>query len=67
MTTNSTPHESKMMAEVRRWRQEAYEADQARSSEERAQRFTELLNQFGLTTKRIDANSRCAKPPDGRG
>jgi uncharacterized protein (DUF2336 family) len=48
MTTKPTSHESKMLEEVRRWRKEAFEADQARSPEERVSHLAELLRRFGL-------------------
>ena len=57
MTTKPIPHESKMLEEVRRWRNEAFEADQARSPEERASHLAELLRRFGLS---IDGPNRVA-------
>lgn len=49
MTTPPNEHESKMLAEVRRWRKEAYDADQVRSPQERAEQLDDLVRRFGLS------------------
>ena len=45
----SLPRESKMLELTRKWRREAFEADQKRSPEERTRRTQELLGAFGLS------------------
>lgn len=47
----STPREREMLKRVRRWRKEAYEADQARTEKDRRERGKELLDRFGLSTR----------------
>ncbi|MFH0980703.1 MAG: hypothetical protein V2A79_04100 [Planctomycetota bacterium] len=59
MTTEPTPpRESKMLEHVRRWRREAYEADQPRSPEDRARHLDELLQRFGLAPRQADRSTR---------
>lgn len=50
MMTKMTPTESRMLQQVRRWRREAYEADQNRTDEQRATRLRELAGRLGLPT-----------------
>jgi hypothetical protein len=49
MTTDPTPHESRILEKVRRWRREVYEADRTNSPEQCAERVAELLRNLGLT------------------
>ncbi len=50
MTKKTNPVESKMLRQVRRWRREAYEAEQFHSQSERARRLRELADHYGLRT-----------------
>jgi len=52
MTTRPKPTESKMLEEVRRWRQEAFAEDQNRTPEEKDRHSAELIKQFGLSEDR---------------
>jgi len=58
MTTKPIQCESRMLEEVRRWRREAYEADQVRSPEDRRHMLDALLQQFGLTPEQHEAHPR---------
>jgi hypothetical protein len=58
MPTKVNVTESRMLEDVRRWRREAYEADQARNDEERKARLHELAQQFKL---RIAPGDRAAQ------
>ena len=62
MTTKPIQRESRMLEEVRRWRREAYEADQVRSPEERSRMLDALLKQFGLTPEQDEAHPRPDRP-----
>ena len=42
------PHESAMLREVRRWRREAYEADQGQANGDAGERLRDLAARFGL-------------------
>ena len=48
MTTNGEPTESKMLEQVRRWRREAYEADQPTPKPDRRAKLHELAERYGL-------------------
>ena len=61
MTTNPNPGESKMLEEVRKWRKEAYEEDQARTLEERTRHAQEIMEQMGLQLKIAKKARRIAK------
>lgn len=62
MTTKPIQRESRMLEEVRRWRREAYEADQVRSPDERKQTLDALLRQFGLTPEPDEAHPHPDRP-----
>ena len=62
MTTKPIQRESRMLEEVRRWRREAYEADQVRSPEERRRMLDALLRQFGLTPEQDETHPRPNHP-----
>ena len=63
MTTQSIPHESKMLTEVRRWRREAYEADLARTPDQRLELLKQLIRQFGLTKTTAGEPRSPGNPP----
>jgi len=63
MTTESSPRESHMLEQVRRWRREAYDADRLRTPEERAKALAELLRRFGLGAEGDAARSRTRSRP----
>ena len=48
MTKKMNPPESEMLQQVRRWRREAYQAERARSQQERTRRQRELADRYGL-------------------
>lgn len=48
MTSQSDPKESAMLAAVRKWRKDAYEARQQVDSRQQARETQDLLNRFGL-------------------
>jgi len=48
MTKNEKPRESSMLERVRRWRREAYEADQSAPDEARSKKLRELAQRYGL-------------------
>ena len=50
MMKKTNPVESEMLRQVRRWRREAYEAEQSHSPSERACRLRELADHYGLRT-----------------
>ena len=48
MTTNRKSTESQMLEQVRRWRREAYEADQSTPQADRHARLHEWAERYGL-------------------
>ena len=62
MTTDPTPHDSRLLEKVRRWRREAYEEERASSPEQYAKRLAELLRNLGLTLQ--PSRRRPRIPPD---
>ena len=62
MAKESIRTESQMIEKVRRWRREAYEAEVARSPQQRADRWHELAREFGLPTAPLARSDTPARP-----
>ena len=60
MTTKPNSGESKMLEEVRRWRKEAFEEDQAKTPEDRARNGREVMKELGLDLRIVTKLDRSA-------